>query len=278
MFCSCCSRWSWWSAAVTLAVVGGGRVPSCRGAPERLDDPLPADRPLDRADVEALRLPMALPGYRMADVDDALGRLGAELAERDARIAELESALAARGRRRARPGPARRTGLPRSGPPWEPPQPGPERTVGRRPAGLRRAVRRARPGPADRVAAMSGPASAAAGRPAALLLGLYRPWRLPRLPRHGVGPPGPRRRRALRTALPGGVPVRTVLADDPAPPGGVPRRLRRLQDPGGRRVHRRRRAAAARRRRASSATARRSTRRSPTPGCWPSWPPASWTR
>ncbi len=30
----------------------------------------------------------------MADVDDALGRLGAELAERDARIADLESALA----------------------------------------------------------------------------------------------------------------------------------------------------------------------------------------
>lgn len=30
----------------------------------------------------------------MADVDDALGRLAAELAERDARIADLESALA----------------------------------------------------------------------------------------------------------------------------------------------------------------------------------------
>lgn len=30
----------------------------------------------------------------MADVDDALSRLGAELAERDARIADLESALA----------------------------------------------------------------------------------------------------------------------------------------------------------------------------------------
>ncbi len=30
----------------------------------------------------------------MTDVDEALGRLGAELAERDARIAELETALA----------------------------------------------------------------------------------------------------------------------------------------------------------------------------------------
>lgn len=30
----------------------------------------------------------------MAEVDDALGRIAAELAERDARIADLESALA----------------------------------------------------------------------------------------------------------------------------------------------------------------------------------------
>ncbi|CAM5329590.1 hypothetical protein STANM309S_02526 [Streptomyces tanashiensis] len=49
---------------------------------------------MDRADVEALRLPVAARGYRMADVDDVLVRLGAELAERDARIAELEEALA----------------------------------------------------------------------------------------------------------------------------------------------------------------------------------------
>ncbi|QKV92723.1 DivIVA domain-containing protein [Streptomyces sp. NA02950] len=84
---------------VTLAVVGGGQGGTLSEAPpDRLDDRLPADRPLGRADVEALRLPMTLRGYRMADVDDALGRLGAELAERDARIAELEQALAgARG-------------------------------------------------------------------------------------------------------------------------------------------------------------------------------------
>ncbi|WP_281291485.1 DivIVA domain-containing protein [Streptomyces botrytidirepellens] len=81
--------------AVTLAVVGGGDGGQLSEAPpDRLDDPLPADRPLDREDVEALRLPMTLRGYRMADVDDVLGRLGAELAERDARIAELEEALA----------------------------------------------------------------------------------------------------------------------------------------------------------------------------------------
>ncbi|MEU2213193.1 DivIVA domain-containing protein [Streptomyces hygroscopicus] len=79
---------------VTLAVVGGGDGPLPEAPPDRLDAPLPADRPLARTDVEALRLPMTLRGYRMADVDDVLGRLGAELAERDARIAELEAALA----------------------------------------------------------------------------------------------------------------------------------------------------------------------------------------
>lgn len=82
-------------AAVTLAVVGGGKSAVLQDvAPEQLTDPLPATRPVGRADVEALRLPVTARGYRMADVDDALGRLGAELAERDARIAELESALA----------------------------------------------------------------------------------------------------------------------------------------------------------------------------------------
>ncbi|MER6994201.1 DivIVA domain-containing protein [Streptomyces sp. NPDC000410] len=84
-------------AAVTLAVVGGGEsevLPDA--APERLVDPLPVMRPVARADIEALRLPVAARGYRMADVDDVLGRLAAELAERDARIAELESALAGR--------------------------------------------------------------------------------------------------------------------------------------------------------------------------------------
>lgn len=80
--------------AVTLAVIGGGeRAALPDVAAERFADPLPPDRALRRADVEALRFPLTLRGYRMADVDDALGRLAAELAERDAHIAELESAL-----------------------------------------------------------------------------------------------------------------------------------------------------------------------------------------
>lgn len=82
-------------AAVTLAVVGGGdREVLPESAPEHLVDPLPTTRPVGRADIEALRLPLAPRGYRMADVDEVLARLGAELAERDSRIAELESTLA----------------------------------------------------------------------------------------------------------------------------------------------------------------------------------------
>ncbi|MFJ2740477.1 DivIVA domain-containing protein [Streptomyces sp. NPDC087440] len=83
-------------AAVTLAVVGtgGDQGPLPEAAPDHLVDPLPLTRPIGRADIEALRLPLAVRGYRMADVDDVLGRVGAELAERDSRIAELEAALA----------------------------------------------------------------------------------------------------------------------------------------------------------------------------------------
>ncbi|MEU6121739.1 DivIVA domain-containing protein [Streptomyces sp. NPDC047123] len=81
--------------AVTLAVVGGGDSAALPDVePERFTDPLPPDRPLRRADVDAVRFPMTLRGYHMGEVDDVLGRLGAELAERDARIAELEAALA----------------------------------------------------------------------------------------------------------------------------------------------------------------------------------------
>ncbi|MFD4629611.1 DivIVA domain-containing protein [Streptomyces sp. NPDC058284] len=81
--------------AVSLAVIGGGESGALpEAAPERFTDPLPPDRPLRRADVDAVRFPMTLRGYHMDEVDDVLGRLGAELAERDARIAELEAALA----------------------------------------------------------------------------------------------------------------------------------------------------------------------------------------
>ncbi|WP_374207653.1 DivIVA domain-containing protein [Streptomyces sp. XM4193] len=88
--------------AVTLAVSGSGvgrggdRVVGglADPVPERLAGDLPPDRPVARTDIDSLRLPLALRGYRMEEVDDALDRLGAELSERDARIAELEAALA----------------------------------------------------------------------------------------------------------------------------------------------------------------------------------------
>ncbi|MCC9739570.1 DivIVA domain-containing protein [Streptomyces sp. MNU89] len=81
-------------AAVTLAVVGGDDGAALPDAePDRLADPLPLSRPVSRADVETVRFPVVVRGYRMTDVDDVLDRLAAELAERDARIAELETAL-----------------------------------------------------------------------------------------------------------------------------------------------------------------------------------------
>ncbi|MEU4096547.1 cell division protein DivIVA [Streptomyces sp. NPDC026673] len=80
-------------AAVALAVLGDGGV--LRDVePDRVDDRLPPERPVGRADVERLRLPVTVRGYRMVDVDDVLERLGAELAQRDAHIADLEAALA----------------------------------------------------------------------------------------------------------------------------------------------------------------------------------------
>ncbi|WP_110946156.1 DivIVA domain-containing protein [Streptomyces avicenniae] len=88
-------------AGVTLAVLSsgdgtGGPVTGglVDAVPDRLDDPLPRDRPVAPADVVRVRFPVGARGYRMAEVDDVLDRLAAELAERDARITELETALA----------------------------------------------------------------------------------------------------------------------------------------------------------------------------------------
>jgi DivIVA domain-containing protein len=64
-------------------------------------DPLLADAPPDRPDLDlptgaltaddvaGVRFSLALRGYRMAEVDEVLERLAAELADRDRRIAEL---------------------------------------------------------------------------------------------------------------------------------------------------------------------------------------------
>ncbi|MEZ0091080.1 DivIVA domain-containing protein [Streptacidiphilus sp. EB129] len=80
-------------AAALVALGGGGALPEAER--DRLAAHLPLHRPLHREDVDTLRFPMALRGYRMDEVDDVLDRLGAELTHRDIRLAELESALSA---------------------------------------------------------------------------------------------------------------------------------------------------------------------------------------
>ncbi|GAA1246211.1 hypothetical protein GCM10009665_41380 [Kitasatospora nipponensis] len=78
--------------AALVALGGGGSLPEA--VHDRIAARLPQERPLNRHDVDGIRLPMAVRGYRMDEVDDVLDRLGAELAYRDSRIAELEAAVA----------------------------------------------------------------------------------------------------------------------------------------------------------------------------------------
>jgi DivIVA domain-containing protein len=80
--------------AALVALGGGGSLPEA--GHDRIAVRLPQERPLNRQDVDEIRLPMAVRGYRMDEVDDVLDRLGAELAYRDSRIAELEAAVAGR--------------------------------------------------------------------------------------------------------------------------------------------------------------------------------------
>ncbi len=79
------------------------------------------------------------------------------------------------------------------------------------------------------------------------LLGDDRPA-LQRLPRRRVGPPRHGRARHLRTALPRGLPVGSLVADDPAQARELPCRVRGLRPRSGGRVREARRRAAARRR------------------------------
>jgi DivIVA domain-containing protein len=84
-----------------LAVIGGiALVAAGRGGAMPDADPdrapygvLPAGQDIGGVDVERLRFSLAFRGYRMDEVDDVLDRLTAELAARDARIAELEGGL-----------------------------------------------------------------------------------------------------------------------------------------------------------------------------------------
>ena len=88
--------WILWLVVVSALLVGVVLVALGRSdglAQQELDDvivDLPEDRQLLASDVESVRLPLALRGYRMADVDMVLDRLSAELATRDAQIRQLK--------------------------------------------------------------------------------------------------------------------------------------------------------------------------------------------
>ncbi len=61
-------------------------------APPLRDEPpweLPLERPLEAEDVDGVRLPVALRGYRFAETDLLLDRLAGELRARDEEIARL---------------------------------------------------------------------------------------------------------------------------------------------------------------------------------------------
>ena len=78
-----------------LAVGRLGELPEAEV--DRAPLALPEDRPLGRDDVDHVRFAVGVRGYRMDEVDDVLDRLAGEVSARDARIAELEWQLDARG-------------------------------------------------------------------------------------------------------------------------------------------------------------------------------------
>jgi DivIVA domain-containing protein len=79
------------AAAVVFAIVAfaAGRVDGMAPAPpDASPRPLP-EAPLTSEQLPDLRFAMAFRGYRMADVDAFIERVGVELAERDAEIERL---------------------------------------------------------------------------------------------------------------------------------------------------------------------------------------------
>jgi DivIVA domain-containing protein len=87
----------WFIAAVVIVALGVAAVVAAGGGGEMAREPmrdyyradLPLDRPLTAAEVGRVKFAVTLRGYSMAQVDDLLDRLAAEIAERDARLAAL---------------------------------------------------------------------------------------------------------------------------------------------------------------------------------------------
>jgi DivIVA domain-containing protein len=86
----------WIIAVVAVAALGIAAVAAAGGVGEMSRDPVEdvyrqelPERPLSAEDIRGARFGTALRGYAMNQVDDLLERLATEIAERDARIAEL---------------------------------------------------------------------------------------------------------------------------------------------------------------------------------------------
>jgi len=80
--------------AVALFVIVAKVLPAGEQiAPPLRDDPiwrLPVGQSIAAEDVESVRLPVALRGYRFAEVDELLDALAAQLRDRDREIARLK--------------------------------------------------------------------------------------------------------------------------------------------------------------------------------------------
>ena len=86
----------WFIAVLAVAALGVAAMAAAGGMGQMAKDPVQdtyrqdlRDGPLRAEDIKALRFGIALRGYAMGQVDDVLDRLAAEIADRDARIAEL---------------------------------------------------------------------------------------------------------------------------------------------------------------------------------------------
>jgi DivIVA domain-containing protein len=81
---------------VTALLASGklGELPDVE--PDRPPVFLPDTREVESTDVDAVRFAVGMRGYRMDEVDEVLDRISADLAERDARIADLERLVASK--------------------------------------------------------------------------------------------------------------------------------------------------------------------------------------
>lgn len=89
---------------VAVAAVAVGRGGGLEPAESDLVRPVLPSGPMTARDVESVHFGVGFRGYRMDQVDDVLDRLGEELTDRDARIAELERRVAGFGAEGGPPG------------------------------------------------------------------------------------------------------------------------------------------------------------------------------